>query len=303
MANIKTREQIEARQAFIEGTKKDDWKMVNWSPKSLKGLSLEQLEDNWQAIEHQLDSITDQGRLMIWFILKNIRDKFKSDKLFGQHCQELLEKNPTHAVGVTTQQTRNKWINAARWCDKVNIYSLPEVKISQTAVFLLSSPSIPYEDSKKIFKEIKGKNSPVSEIERLINQYKAITVEQTVERIEYDQSESTPLRTVPVERNIALEAMPMYQETINEPPAQDLTALNRHSEDSQEEDYLAKVIRARIHMLLDMPKLDSNMLTQEQMIKEILLLTKHYYLSEIKLIPVLQEAIRTLQGAMWKKPS
>ena len=302
MANLKTREQLEARQQFIERSKKDDWKIINGSPKSLKGLSIEQLEDSWQSIEHQLDAITDQGRLMQWFILKNIRDKFKSTKLFGQHLQELADSNPTHALSVVSQQTRTKWINAANWCEYMKIYSLPEVKISQTAVFLLSSPAVPLAMSKTIFKQIRDKNSPVSEIERLINQHKAITVEPLVERIEYNQAEAVPLRIVPVENNIALEPLSWHQETIFEPPAQDLEGLEPPPETTPA--YVYNVLEHRKAVLLEsMPELAVNQITQEQMVEELLLLISQYRLSEIKLIPVLQAAIRHLHGVIWKKPS
>jgi hypothetical protein len=225
MAELKGRAEMEARKEFIRGTDKEAWRVANWSPTSLKGLKVEELEDRLQDITHQAEAIDDQAKMMTWYIFKKIRDEFPSDKLFGQYILDLSRINPTHALCVTSQQTRNKWVNAARWCEKMKIISLPEAGLSQTAVFLLASPA--YQDiSHAIYTEIKGKNVPVSDVQRYIAQARSITVEpenkeNPVVYMDYEQ-EPTPLRVVPVERNIAQEAIQVDQETIIEPPPQDL---------------------------------------------------------------------------------
>lgn len=203
MGKIKSRREVEAQQAFIRGTK-DDWRIADWSPDSLKYLSIVELEDQWQAIEHQTDAIIDQAKMMIWHICLRIREMYPSDKLMGEYLSDLKTRNPAHPLSVgSTQQTRNKWANAARWCNEMNIKSLPEVGLTQQAVFILSAPTNK-DIAKQVFQEIKQKHVPSSVIERRIAELKAVATIEKVDVVDYKQ-QPTPLKVVLVEDNTVVE--------------------------------------------------------------------------------------------------
>lgn len=219
---IKSRKEIEATNAFIDGVqtelkKKEEWRVADWSPASLKKLSVEELEGRWTDIENQLEAIDDQAKMMMWFICLRIREAFPSDKLMGEHINDLRIKNPTHPLVSCSQTSRSKWINAARWCEEMKITSLPEVGLTQKAVFILSAP-INGDYSKAIYREIKGKYVSGSAIERMVEQARSVlTIEQQpqVERINYGGSEGEPqlhtsedshLRKIQVVDGVAIES-------------------------------------------------------------------------------------------------
>jgi hypothetical protein len=189
---IKTTEEKVSYQDFIQDNSEKEsntlesqkWRLANWSPNNLRGLKIQELETMWTDIEHQTGAINDQAKMMIWHICLRIRKFYPSDRLMGEYLNELRSRDPTHPLMTgCTQQTRNKWANAAQWCSDMRITSLPEEKLTQQAVFILSSPANK-EVSKKVYKQIKGKSMPSSEIERIVNTLKAVNLVTTAPSVQ-----------------------------------------------------------------------------------------------------------------------
>jgi hypothetical protein len=155
-----------------------------WSPAALKKMSKDQLIERLRQVDGQFT-------IMKWRIWWAIRNKFKSDKLFGQFINELREK-PEYAIFIGSQQDINRAYHAGRFCEKWKITDLAESKIPRVAIYELSRPAND-DVSDAVYKEIKSsvrRRIQFDEVNRLIEQKKAIlTIEQQpeapIERMEY----------------------------------------------------------------------------------------------------------------------
>lgn len=155
---FKTPAEIAARKAFIAGA---DAAIAGdkWSLSDLKRLSVEDLLD-------RLEKIDNQATLMRWRIWWAIRQQFKSDKLFGQRIIELKD-NPQYAPLLGSQQDINRALNAGKFCEKHGITDLDAIGLLKSSVYALSRP-VNADVADKIFNDVKRKNLPNTEVERLI---------------------------------------------------------------------------------------------------------------------------------------
>lgn len=123
------------------------------APQSFDDLTLDQLAQRFEEIEHQAQLYQGQ-------ILLAARKKFPSDKEFGQWCSQSL------CLGSQPQRTR--LMNLARFFD---VTIRPLEKISVTAAYLISSPAvIDAGIAEEIYELARGNNLPVEEVKKQIQQ-------------------------------------------------------------------------------------------------------------------------------------
>lgn len=138
-------------------------------------LSISQLSqmsnDDLMDRAYQID---EQATLMTWKILWIIRQRFESDKLFGQYV-EWYRANSTHGISVGSQQAVNTAWLAGRFCETYKINDLSIVGVSKSVIYELSRPM--NEDiSGEVFKTIKSRKEHIKfyEVKRLLNQARSI---------------------------------------------------------------------------------------------------------------------------------
>jgi len=196
MVKFKTPNEIEARRAFIAGADKDgiiQQRESIWSFSDLKKLSNDELIN-------RLEQIDNQAMLMRWHILWVLRQRFPSDRIFGQYIAEL---RATRTICAGSHQEVNRALHAGRFCEKHRITDLTSTGLLQSAVYVLSRPANEHV-ADEVYKKIKNKNVQVKEVERLLEQAKAVsTIEQQPQqpvKIDYE-SESTKLQLVSDEQH------------------------------------------------------------------------------------------------------
>jgi len=118
--------------------------------------------------------IDEQATLMTWKILWIIRQRFESDKLFGQYVEE-YRANSTHGNSVGSQQAVNTAWLAGKFCETYKINNLSAVGVSKSVVYELSRP-MNEEISGEVFKTIKARKEHITfyEVKRLLNQARSI---------------------------------------------------------------------------------------------------------------------------------
>jgi hypothetical protein len=147
--------------AFVEAVEQDN----------LKALTLEQLAYRFEEIEQQ-------GQLLQGRILLEARERFKSDKEFGQWC--------TQSICLGSQPQRTRLINLARFFEARDLAG-----IGISAAYEISAP-INADIAEEIYEYAKGKNLPVAEVKKQIAKRKG---------------ESLPLPVA--EKSAATEALPV----------------------------------------------------------------------------------------------
>ena len=174
MVKFKTPEEMEARRAFINGADKDG--IIQQQESMLLFSDLKKLKND--ELLDRLEQVDNQATLIRWRILWELRQRFKSDKLFGQYIAEL---KATRAICAGSTQDINRALHAGRFCAQHRITNLNSVGLLQSAVYALSRPvNEPIAD--EVYQKIKNKNMPVKEVERFIEQAKAVlTIDESVE--------------------------------------------------------------------------------------------------------------------------
>jgi hypothetical protein len=204
MAKLMGRAAMEARNEFVLGTQESE-KNTLWSLTDLNKLSKNQLID-------RLEQIEGQGYLMKCRILWELRQRFASDKLFGQYLNEI--RSATSPAWDSSSSDISRSIATGRFCDQHKISDLTKAKIYKGAIYALSM--MPDKESAvKILTDIRHKNVPVKDVERMIEQSKAVaTIDQQV--VIRNEQATSPLRTVQVIDNQAIEST---GQLVIEPPA------------------------------------------------------------------------------------
>ena len=124
--------------AFVEAAEQDN----------LKALSLDQLANRFEEIEQQ-------GQLLQGRILLEARERFPSNKEFGQWCA-------VHSICVDSQQHRTRLINLARFFENREL-----AKIGISAAYEISAP-INSDIAVDVYEYVKDKKVPLAEIRKQI---------------------------------------------------------------------------------------------------------------------------------------
>ena len=119
--------------------------------------------------------IDEQATLMIWRILWVIRQRFESDKLFGQYIED-YRSTATHGTSVGSQQSVNTAWLAGRFCETYKIYDLLSVNIPKSAIYELSRPMNEGVVG-AVFDEIRVKKERVlfSDVKRLLSKARSVS--------------------------------------------------------------------------------------------------------------------------------
>jgi hypothetical protein len=186
---------------------------------------LSRLTDN-QLID-RLEQVEGQGYLIKCRILWELRQRFASDRLFGQYLNEIRES--TNPAWASSSSDISRSIAAGRFCEQHKINDLTKAKIYKGAVYALSMMQ-DVESAGKILAEIRQKNIAVKEVERMIEQSKAVATIEQPEAVVHDQ-EAVPRITQGID-NQAIEVIEL--------PALDAEPINAElsDEDMAEEIYL-----------------------------------------------------------------
>jgi hypothetical protein len=329
MAKFKSRQELEELKESVStednviaiSPKKQAQQLDLFMP-DLKKLKLHELENrlvdlDWQYADRQ-DVLNRQYMIIKWRICMLIRDKFDSDKLFGQHMIEFREKNPTHPLSVCSQQTFNKWVNAARFCEEHRITDLNTVKLYPESIYALSAPRHK-EIAEEVYKEVRKKNMSAADVKRLIEQRMSVfTIEkqqpaQEPEKIDYSGSESPELRHIEVSKGIAQTPEVLAQESekkaqkehFHKPVLGELLqavkeTLFHHQAtvETHDDEELAEYHEQeklddphRKEMLHIMSQMDASMIDDNEIVNELMIFMQQYRRTGLKLIPLFQSAI------------
>jgi hypothetical protein len=271
---IKSFEEIKRRE-FIAGAEVDSQAFkLEQSFADMNRMPLEELVD-------RLEQIDNQATLIKWRIWWAIRQKFPSDKLFGQYIAEL--RMTTHANCVGSQQEINRALNAGRFCEAHRITDLNSVGVLQSGIYELSRP-VNDDIAPKIFRAVKNKGYPLAEIQRRIGEARAfLSVDRPTEIHEKPVIDETlPAEprepyTVIVDKGIAripehaerfdADEMEMIQSIIEESKS----VIIEHQAEDDDSDYVAPVVNhsPRLALLEALGNLDSSTVSDDQAIAEI----------------------------------
>lgn len=285
MAKFKTPDEIEARRAFIAGADKDG--IIKqpediWAFSDLKQLTNDELID-------RLEQVDNQATLIKWRILWALRQRFPSDKLFGQYIADL---KATRAICAGSHQEINRALHAGRFCEKYQITNLSSAGLLQSAVYALSRPS---NDSitDQVYKQIKNKNVPVKDVERYIEQAKAV--------LTIDQPKKP--EQMPYENGIEIDSTISTSEDKQSSQPEIAEALAPLS--LQISDSAANVMdsnhQRRMAIMATLPPLQENELTNEEMLDELKTLCLQFMKPSLKLIPIIKLLIKELATDVYKK--
>jgi hypothetical protein len=261
MVKFKTPDEIEARRAFIAGADKDgiiQQQESIWSFSDLKKLSNDELID-------RLEQVDNQAMLMRWRILWVLRQRFPSDRLFGQYIAEL---RATRAICAGSHQEVNRALHAGRFCERHQITDLNSTGLLQSAVYVLSRPANEYV-ADEVYKKIKNKNVQVKDVERYIEQAKAVlTIEQQpqqpVVEIDYER-ESTECQLISDEA-----VVPVNVQIVDS---------YAHAPESNHQ--------RRMAILATLPPLDDG-ISNDEIIAEVRLLCSQFMSPVFKIIPLIK---------------
>jgi hypothetical protein len=286
MVKFKTPDEIEARRAFIAGADKDGIIQQQediWSFSDLKKLTNDELID-------RLEQVDNQATLIKWRILWALRQRFPSDKLFGQYIADL---KATRAICAGSHQEINRALHAGRFCEKHRITSLSSAGLLQSAVYALSRPANET-IADDIYKQIKNKNVPVKDVERYIEQAKAVlTIEQPENPeqmpyengIETDDTSPTYENRKAIQPEMAESATPLSVQIIVD-----------GSENVQNANH-----QRRMEILATLPSLEENEICNEEILEELKTLCLQFRKPSLKIIPIIKLLIKQLTDDLYRK--
>lgn len=280
-----------------------------------------------EALLDRLEAVDNQATLIRWRILYELRCRFKSDTLFGQFIAEL--KN-ARTICDSSRGVIYREYKAGEFCERHNIQSLESAGVLKSTIYLLSKASND-DISEKIFKDIKRKNLPLIEVERLIAQAKSITIEKEpdeLERMSYEEPRPAERYVIPVVDGIAIEPEPepLDEELEQDETEDNLEQLGEDIEDAIEHeetvqpmalskgvtmvDGVPKLIAStqkgnntvyRRLLLEELSNMDMSSASDDTAITETLLLWKSYRRAFIRQIPIGQGCIKKLGDMLYNK--
>lgn len=321
---IKTREEIEQRkQDFIDGVPAKDIidKESIWSLAHLKRLTNEQIVERMEQIDNQAFLYTCR-------LLYELRKRFASDMLFGQYLDG-LRNHPEYPIKLGGQPRVTKMIHVGKFCEDYSISDINKAGILQSAIVELARPANK-DVAKVVLHQVRRGNKPLKVVLALIQKEKddlntILSIEKGDNDIsmmlesetqeDFDLAASKPRYTVEVEHSVVereidgVVVRDMAQTAIV-PPAANLSVFGFTTKsapiaiiDPVEEltEEQLDNIRRRTELLNELATISATMLTEEQRVAELILLSSAYDLAPIKLIPTFQACSKHLQKEIWGK--
>lgn len=158
-----------------------------------------------------------------WHICWLLRQRFDSDKLFGQYIEEFRDSTGTLCPSNRKDLYRS-W-RAGKFCETYGINSLEDFNLSKTVVYELSQAA--NEDvTGGVFDSIKNKDMPVSvqEVRRLLEQARSIEAKGNIQAdgklshsMELDKTDEVDSKTIVIDYHIDIyHRKELIQELCNE---------------------------------------------------------------------------------------
>lgn len=282
-----------------------------WSVAHLKKLTVQQLEN-------KLEEVEEQSTLIKWRIWWAIRQKFDSDRLFGEHINE-LRLNSTRPGWPSSPRDISRSIAAGRFCEKHRISDLNTVRIYKESIYLLMS----LKDegiAGKILSEIRRRHTEPTAVRKMIDD--ATTVVSTIEKrpeVTAPIPGSSDKRHLQVASGIVVEKQidfvdwinedkgdqaPVRQENeINPAIAESSTALMMQAiqEDDSEQQVITNNVNRRMGLLLELAREEATYMTEQQMKDEIKMLVMSYRLGFLKEAGLLQTCAKEISAKGYGK--
>jgi len=289
---VKTPEQAQAQIEFINEVNRNQLQEQEsiWSLDGLNKLEPDELVA-------RLDAVESQSYLIKWRILWALRQKFASDKLFGQYLNDIRDSSAPEWLSSPRDISRS--IAAGRFCEQHGINNLRDAAIYKGSIYALSVMD-DGKEAKRILAQIKKKNIAVNEVYRLIEQTKAVATIEKAEVMDYDRV-PTPLKVVTVENNAVVE--PKTEQAIESPVeviVEPLRAILEPAEEVITHVEPLHTLTRRQELLQELALMDASGLTTDEQADEIMMLVESYRLSFIRQIPVFQLCIKKAQVAGYK---
>ncbi len=145
------------------------------NPLSLLGLKLMSNED----LLNRFVQIDNGATWAKWMICWTLRQRFESDKLFGQYIEEF--RDATGTLCPSSRKAIYRAWRAGKFCETYKINDLSEIGISKTAIYELSQ-AVNEDIADKVFETIKHQDVPipVHEVRRMLEQARAIDGESDI---------------------------------------------------------------------------------------------------------------------------
>ena len=220
----------------------------------------------------RLERIDNQGNLMKWHILYALRQKFASDKLFGQYIADVKATRP---FWLSSSRDVSRAVAAGRFCEKHNISDLNIIGVSQSCIYALSSP-INEDVADKIFAKVKNKNLSKKDVDRIIAQSKAVATIEHQELVKVDDGSES-------------ECLNHSEKTIDENMS--VTLMDQVIDDHNN--------NRRFLLLKELAMIDVSNISDADATKEILLFIDQYKsVSLLKKIALFRSFIKVLKGVL-----
>lgn len=260
-------------QQFLEGAGTIDNRTTQ---ADLKKLTVDELAD-------RAESIAKQSTLMLGLICLEARSRFSNNNEFGE-WRKNVEGLSHYSAGYISQL-----LNLTRFSLTHDMRG-----IGTTVGFEISSPQNA-DVAEKVYNYIKRKNMKVEEVRRFIAQEKAVlTIPKQSEvaeayqehKIEIESHEPTPLKVIPVVKNVAIEDLEPEEEgdTVgNEAINVIIESNDKTDTDEPEDDYQGESMSDQDYA----NKIDSY--------------AQSLGMSDLVAIRVYSDLIRRLQGRMYRR--
>jgi hypothetical protein len=135
---------------------------------SIRKINLMTNED----IVDRIIQIDNQATIMKWRMWWVIRQRFESDKLFGQWIEE-FRGDATRTLCPSSTKEIYRAYTAGKFCEFYEINNLSIVGVSQTVIYELSRP-VNEAIAGEVFNAVKFQRTPVHEVKRLLEQARSI---------------------------------------------------------------------------------------------------------------------------------
>lgn len=249
--------------AVIAQTKTDIQETI-WSLSDLKQLTPDQVMD-------RIEQIDNQAMLYKWRLYWALRQKFPSNIEFGHYLSALRER--PHSPIIESQQVINRYINAGRFAEQHKIGSLDQAGVKPSVIYLLSQPQNKA-IADAIFRDIRRKNMLHKDVQRMLEQSRAVATLTTEDR------------PTAIEGEVIREETPTQAVAESEEQAEQIVSKLMRSiieDETERKPEAVPVISRRRELLLELSEMDNSGVDEDEIQEDYELLDRSYRRNDLKL--------------------